>query len=155
MQTRDGGRFPFNKNSGLKFRKNKPNGTVHSGCTDPTQATARLVIVLVTRIQKSGTGNNFVKRKGTFRSDRPKCPDRSLWTTFKAGPEYNRNFRNFGLNGKRPESRVCKTVTNSLNPYRVYIRLCKHGKRFLLPKTPLLSCRRNVFNVKFAFAQKP
>ena len=38
------------------------NGTVHSGCIDPTQATARLVIVLASRIQKSGTGdNNFVK----------------------------------------------------------------------------------------------
>ena len=46
------------------------NGTVHSGCTDPTQSTARL-IVLVRRIQNSGTGdNNFVKWKGTFRSDR-------------------------------------------------------------------------------------
>ena len=70
-----------------------PNGTEHSGCIDPTQATARqarLVIVLVSRIQKSGTGNNnFVKWKGTFRSDRPKWPDRSLWTTFKAGPEYS------------------------------------------------------------------
>ena len=57
------GRFPFNKNSGLKFRKFYVfNGTVHSGCTDPTQATARLVIVLASRIQKSGTGdNNFVK----------------------------------------------------------------------------------------------
>ena len=65
-------------------------------------------------IQKSGTGdNNFAKWKGTFRSDRPKWPDRSEWTNFKAGPEYtgrtkpkwsvsfdftNRNFRN----GKRP-----------------------------------------------------
>ena len=40
------GRFPFNKNSGLKFRKlHVLNGTVHSGCTDPTQATARFVIV--------------------------------------------------------------------------------------------------------------
>ena len=68
------GRFPFNKNSGLKFRRFYVfNGTVHSGCTDPTQATARLVIVLASRIQKSGTGdNNFVKWKGTFRSDRPK-----------------------------------------------------------------------------------
>ena len=47
------------------------NGTVHPGCTDPTQSTARL-IVLVRRIQNSGTGdNNFVKWKGTFRSDRP------------------------------------------------------------------------------------
>ena len=58
----------------LKFRKfHVPNKTVHSSYTDPTQATARLVIVLVSRIQKSGTGdNNFVKWKGTFRSDRPK-----------------------------------------------------------------------------------
>ena len=59
------GRLPFNKNSGLKFRKfHVPNETVHS--TDPTQATSRLVIVfvsiLVSRIQKSGTGdNNFVQ----------------------------------------------------------------------------------------------
>ena len=53
------GRLPFNKNSGLKFHKlQEPNGTVHSGGTDPT----RLVIVLVSRIQKSGTGDkNFVK----------------------------------------------------------------------------------------------
>ena len=58
----------------------------YSGCTDLTQATERLVFVLVSRIQKSGTrDNNFVKWKGTFRSDRP---DRSKLTTFKAGPEY-------------------------------------------------------------------
>ena len=50
-----------------------PHRTVHSGCTDPTQATVPLVIVLVSRIQKSGTGdNNVVKWKGTFRSDRPR-----------------------------------------------------------------------------------
>ena len=50
----------------------EPNGSVHSGCIDPTQATARLVIVLVTRIQGSSTGNNnFVKWKGTFPSYRP------------------------------------------------------------------------------------
>ena len=29
-------------------------------------------------------------------------------------------------------SRVCITVANSPNSSRVYIRLCKHGKRFLL-----------------------
>ena len=29
-------------------------------------------------------------------------------------------------------SRVCMTVSNSPNPSRVYIRPCKHGKRFLL-----------------------
>ena len=45
---------------------------------------------LVSRIEKSGTGdNNFGKWKGTFRSDRPKWPDQSQWTTFKAGPEYS------------------------------------------------------------------
>ena len=45
---------------------------------------------LASRIEKSGTGdNNFAKWKGTFRSDRPKWPDRSQWTTFKAGPEYS------------------------------------------------------------------
>ena len=31
-------------------------------------------------------------------------------------------------------SRVCITVSNSPNPSRAYIRLCKHGKRFLLLK---------------------
>ena len=34
---------------------------------DPTQATARLVIVLVSRMQKSGAGdNNFANAKGHF-----------------------------------------------------------------------------------------
>ena len=32
-------------------------------------------------------------------------------------------------------SRFCVTVENSPNPSRVYIRLCKHGKRFLLLKS--------------------
>lgn len=52
------GRFPFNKYFGLKFRKfHMPNGTVHSGLTDPFQATACLLIVsAASRIQKSGTG---------------------------------------------------------------------------------------------------
>ena len=31
-------------------------------------------------------------------------------------------------------SRVCITVSNSPNPSRVYIRICKHGKHFLLLK---------------------
>ena len=83
-------------NSGLKFRKFRVrNGTVHSDCT-ATQATARLVIVLVSRIQKSAT----VKWKGTFRSDRPKWLDRSKWTTFTklvpnipVGPNRNGPFQ--------------------------------------------------------------
>ena len=55
------------------FRKiHVPSGTVHSSCTDQTKATASLVIVLVSRIHMSGPGeNNFVKRKGAFRSDSP------------------------------------------------------------------------------------
>ena len=49
-----------------------PSGTVHSSCTDKTKAIGSLVIVLVSRIQVIGPGeNNFVKWKGTFRSDRP------------------------------------------------------------------------------------
>ena len=35
---------------------------------------------------------------------------------------------------KPSTSRVCMTVSNSPNPSRVYIKLCKHGKRFLLLK---------------------
>ena len=68
------GAFRSTKICGLKFWKfHFPNGTVLSGYTDATQATARLVIVLVSRIQKSGIGDdNFVKWKGKFRSNRPK-----------------------------------------------------------------------------------
>jgi len=67
-------RFLFNKKSSLKFQKfHVRHGTAHLGCTYPTQATAHLVIVLVSRMQKSGTGqNNFVKWKGTFWSNKSK-----------------------------------------------------------------------------------
>ena len=87
-------------------------------CTNPIQATERLVVVLVSRIQKSSArDNNFVKGKGEFgptdrndqtgqsgplqrwskilRSDRTKMV-RSINLISK------RNFRNFGMNGKRP-----------------------------------------------------
>ena len=85
------GAFRSTKICGLKFRQfHVPNGTVLSGYADPTQATSRLVIVLVSRIQKSGIGDNsFVRWKGKFRSNRPKWPDRSKRTTFKAGSEYS------------------------------------------------------------------
>lgn len=74
-----------------------PNGKVHSGCRDPTQATARLDIVLASRKLKSGTADkNFVEWKGAFRSDRPKWAERSKWSTFKGDTksvpvELNRN----------------------------------------------------------------
>ena len=95
------GRFPFDNNSGLKFRKfYVPNGTVHYGCTDSTQATARLVIILLSRLQKSGTGNNnFVKWEGTFRSDRTKWsvtgqsgPPSKLVPSIPVGPNRNGPF---------------------------------------------------------------
>ena len=112
------GRFPFSKNSGLKFQKfHAPNGTVHFACTDPTQAAARLVIVLVSRRQKIDTGvNNFVKWKGTFRSDRPKWPDWSKWATLKAGSEYCGQTKPklpefYNLNGKRPKREEMITIT--------------------------------------------
>ena len=83
---------------------------VHSGWTDPTQATGTLdmVIVIVRRIQKSSTGdNNFVSSVRPIEITRPVKVDhfrswsrilrsdqtkmvRSIWCT-------NRNFRNFGL----------------------------------------------------------
>ena len=37
-------------------------------------------------------------------------------------------------------SRVCITVSNSPNPFRVYIRLCKHGKCFLLLNYSTSAC---------------
>ena len=56
------GRFPFNKNSGLKFGKlHVLNGTVHSGFTDPTQATARFVIMA-----SQHTHNYALKEKSKF-----------------------------------------------------------------------------------------
>ena len=93
-----------------------PNGTVHSVCTDPTQATARLVIVLVRRIQKSGTReNNFVTMErdnsvGPTEMTRPVKVDRlqrcsqifQSDRTVLVRSISNRNFRNFGVNGKRP-----------------------------------------------------
>ena len=50
-------------------------GRVHSGCRDPIQVTVRLVIVLVSRIQKNDAGGN--------------------------GPIHLLSNRNFGQNGKR------------------------------------------------------
>ena len=64
------GRFPFNKNSCLKFWKfHVPSGMVHSGCTD--------------------WNNHFVEWKGIFRCNCPKWPDQSKWTTLKGGPKYS------------------------------------------------------------------
>ena len=56
------GAFHSTKNSGLKFRElHVLNGTVHSGCTDPTQATARFVIVASQQTQ-----NYTLKEKSKY-----------------------------------------------------------------------------------------
>ena len=98
--------------SDLKFRKfHVSNEAVHSGCTDQTQPTARLVIVLErSRAQKISAGDNtFAKWKGTFRSK----SHLQSWSRIFGSDQsemvrsicrINRNFRNFGLNGKRPRS---------------------------------------------------
>ena len=60
--TEDLWRFSFNENCGLKFRKlHVLNGTVHFGCTDPTQATARFVIVA-----SQHTHNYALKEKSKY-----------------------------------------------------------------------------------------
>ena len=95
-----------------------PSGTVHFDCTDPTQATTRLVIVLVSRMQRSGTGDkNFVKWKGTFRtfSDRNERIGQNeqpleVFPNVLVGPNRdcpvhlisNQNFRNFGAERTAP-----------------------------------------------------
>ena len=61
------------------------------------------------RVQDFGTGKNFCFNQ---------CHIKSFWVLCKPSTS----------------SRVCITVSNSPNPSRVYIRLCKHGKRFLLLK---------------------
>ena len=64
----------------------------HSSCTNPTQATACLLTVLVNRIQKSGSGdNNFVKWKRDIsvqmtkmtrpvKEDHLQSPSRIFWS---------------------------------------------------------------------------
>ena len=107
--------FHSTKKLRFEFRKfHVPSGTVDSGCTDPTQATARLIIVLVRRIQKSGTGDNsFVQCKGT--KVIPNIPVRQNWNgSFHLIS--NRNFRNFGLNGKRP---IFPSITAILTLYKL------------------------------------
>ena len=107
----------------LKIPRAKYNVKVHSGFTDPFQATACLFIVPAARgIQKSGTGhNNFVKWKGLFgRTDRNEWTGQSeplskVVPNIPVGRNRNGSFhlisdqklRIFGLNGKRPRKIGC------------------------------------------------
>ena len=103
------------------------------------------LLFFISRIQKSSTGdNNFVKWRGTFPSDQPKWSDQSKWTTFKANPKYsswtkpkwsvplfwctNRNFWNFGLNGKHPHPPFSSWLQNlCLITCSLVLGLCNYG----------------------------
>ena len=83
------------------------NGTLRP---NSRYCTARLVIVLVRRIQKSGTRyNNLANGKEPSRTDQIR-PSSKVFPNIPVGPNRNdpfhlfsnRNFLNFGLNGKRP-----------------------------------------------------
>ena len=91
------------------------NGTVHSGCTDPTQATAcycscmqvtkeqywgqlfcqmeRDILVRPTKMTRPVKVGHLQSWSQLFRSDQTEM-DHSIWWT-------NQNFRNFGLNGNK------------------------------------------------------
>ena len=95
-------------------------GMVHSSCRDPNQTTACYCSCMQVTKELSTGDNNFVKWRGTFQFDQPKQQDiKSKWTTFKAQSWIfqsnqaemvhsigwtNRNFWNFGLNGKHPRT---------------------------------------------------
>ena len=63
---------------------------MYIGCTDPTQATSRLLIALLSRLPKSGCKEKqltFSNGKGRFGpTDRN---DWSKWTAFQGGPKYS------------------------------------------------------------------
>ena len=114
------GRFPFNKNSCLKFRQfHVLSGTSHSGCTDPTQAAARFLIVLASRKQRSRTeDNNLSNGKGHFSpTDRNDRTFQSRPTTFKDVPNIlvgpNRNGP-FDLISNRNFPEFCAELKASL-----------------------------------------
>ena len=78
------------------------------------------------RGQDFATGKNF-----SFNQ----CHTKSFAFFFSGKLFYKSNRKLFSCLCKPlTSSRVCITVSNSPNPSRVYIRLHKHGKRFLLLK---------------------
>ena len=65
------------------------NGTFRLHRPDPSQRTFGYCSCKQDTKERYWGRHNFVKWKGTFRSDQLKWPDRSEWTTFKGGPEYS------------------------------------------------------------------
>ena len=69
-----------------------PNETVPSGCTDPTQAAARLVIVYVSRIEKScAVSNGKGHFRPTYQNDQigQSRPPSKLVPNIPVGPNLN------------------------------------------------------------------
>ena len=81
------------------------------------------------RVQDFATGKNFSFYQYSKQ-------ERFAFFSGKLFYKSNRNSRGWEnsrqLCKPSTSSRVSITVSNSPNPSRVYIRLCKHGKRFLL-----------------------
>ena len=95
------------------------------------------------RVQDFGTGKNFCFNQ---------CHNKEFWFFFSVKLFYESNRKRFscvciawykhsrGWENSRQLCKpwtlswVCITVSNCPNPFRVYITLCKHGKRFLLLK---------------------
>ena len=136
-------------NFALKFRKR--NSILRLLRPGPSHRAFGLVI-LVSRMQKSVTGeNNFVKWKRTFWSDRKNeltgesGPPAKVVPNIPVGPNRNgqfhlisnRNFRNFGLNGKRPRSKIvslCLVLSN----FTPFLMPPLHTKLSLEPYQPFL-----------------
>ena len=85
-----------------------------------------LLISAIQRVLRSVSGKLFYKS------------NRKLFSCVCIAWKILENFRQ--LYKPETKSRVCITVSNS----RVYIRLCKHGKRFLL-----LKCKMTVNKITF------
>lgn len=86
------------------------NGTVHSSCTDSTQATARLIIVLfIARYQRAVFGDNNFGPSDRNDQTGQRGPPSKVVPNIPFGPnrngpfdQSNRTFTIFGLHGKLP-----------------------------------------------------
>ena len=104
----DKGCFPLKKKFRFEISEiSRAHGTVHSGYTDPTQATARLVIVLVSR------GQQFcqMERDISVRPTGQRRPPSKLVPNIPGGPNrnglfhmmYQPKFPKFGVECKAPK----------------------------------------------------
>ena len=104
------------------------------------------------RVQDLATGKNFsfnqYPKQTVLLFSRESYFQKAIENFFPVFAWPNINTRGAGrnLDGRKPStsSRVCITASNSSNPSRVYIRLCKHGKRLLLLN---YCCRRTIFKL--------